>query len=401
MIVGVIKETLPGENRVALVPTGVTQLGRHGSTVVIEAGAGLNAGFTDAAYESAGAKILPDRHAVFNEAGLLCQVRTLGANPEHGLVDLDDLRSNKGMTVIGMSEPMTLQEPIDQLAGTGATVFALELIPRITRAQSMDVLSSQATVAGYKAVLLAANELPKMLPMMMTAAGTIAAAHVLVIGAGVAGLQAIATSRRLGAIVHAYDIRPAVKEQVESLGGKFVELEIESQGAEDKGGYAKAMDEEFYRKQQELLAKTVAESDIVITTAAVPGKRSPVLVTSAMVEGMATGSVVVDLAAERGGNCELTRADEKVVAGGVQIFGPTNLPATAPFHASQMFSKNVTTLVEHLYKEGAPELDLEDEITSGTLLARNGEIVHARVREVFGLAAAEPETAKSEATTDG
>jgi len=329
-------------------------------------------------------------------------VRSLGANPQHGAADLDDLRTNRGMSVIGLSEPMTDRDPIEKIAGTGATLFALELIPRITRAQSMDVLSSQATVAGYKAVLLAANALPKMLPMMMTAAGTIAAARVLVIGAGVAGLQAIATSRRLGAIVSAYDIRPAVKEQVESLGAKFVELEIEAAGAEDKGGYAKAMDEEFYRKQQELLAKTVAESDIVITTAAVPGKKSPVLVTTSMVEGMNPGSVIVDLAAERGGNCELTRADEPVVEHGVQIFGPTNLPATAPFHASQMFSKNVTTLVEHLYKDGAPELDFADEITSGTLLAREGEIVHTRVREVFGLApTAAPETANAEATTDG
>ena len=261
----------------------------------------------------------------------------------------------------------------------------MELMPRITRAQSMDALSSMATVAGYRAVLIAATALPKMFPMMMTAAGTISPARVFVVGAGVAGLQAIATARRLGAVVSAYDIRPAAKEQVQSLGGKFVELPLESKAAEDAGGYARAMDEEFYRKQRELMARVVAESDVVVTTAAVPGKKAPTLVTASMVEGMAPGSVLVDLAAERGGNCELTRPGETIVAGGVTIAGPANLPSEVPFHASQMYAKNVTQFFLHLLDGGTVNMDRDDEIIRGTLVTRNNEIVHGAVRDALGL----------------
>jgi len=267
----------------------------------------------------------------------------------------------------------------------------MELIPRITRAQSMDALSSLGTVSGYAAVILAARHLPKMFPMMMTAAGTITPARVLVIGAGVAGLQAIATARRLGAVVSGYDVRPAVREQVESLGAKFVELPLESRGAEDAGGYARAQDEEFYRKQRELMARVVAESDVVITTAAVPGKKSPVLVTAEMVAGMASGAVIVDLAAERGGNCELTRADSIVTEHGVTILGPTNLPSSVPYHASQMYAKNLTTFLKLLVKDGAIALNLEDEILRDTLLVRDGQVVHPRVREALEATASDPQ----------
>jgi NAD(P) transhydrogenase subunit alpha len=253
-------------------------------------------------------------------------------------------------------------------------------MPRITRAQSMDALSSMATVAGYKAVVLAANTLPRMFPMLTTAAGTIKPARVFVIGAGVAGLQAISTARRLGAPVEAYDVRPAAKEQVQSVGARFVELPLEAADAEDKGGYAKAQDESFYRRQREMMARVVAASDVVITTAAIPGKRSPVLVTGEMVQGMMPGSVIVDLAAERGGNCELTRADEVVRAHGVTIFGPTNLPATAPYHASQMYAKNIVTFVTHLVKDGQLTLAMDDEITRETLVVRGGQVVHERVQ---------------------
>ena len=290
-----------------------------------------------------------------------------------------------GQTIIGTADPLGSPQAAQQLAGKKVTLFALELIPRITRAQSMDVLSSQATIAGYRSVLLGATALPKMFPLMMTAAGTLAAAKVFVIGAGVAGLQAIATARRLGGIVSGYDVRPAVREQVESLGGRFVELELETDKSETKGGYAKAMDEEFYKKQRELMARVVGESDVVITTAAIPGKQSPLLVTAAAVEGMKPGSVIVDLAAERGGNCELSEADQQVERHGVTILGPTNLPAEVPQHASQMFSKNIVTLLLHLTKEGSLHLDLEDEITRETVAVHRGEVTNPRMREILGL----------------
>ncbi len=303
MKIGTVTETFPGERRVALVPGVLPALKKAGLDVCIQAGAGREAGFDDESYRAAGAEVLERREQVFESAEVICQVRTLGANPQAGRDDLQRVRS--GQTLIGLSEPFTDSEPILALAGAGVQTIALELMPRITRAQSMDVLSSQATIAGYKASLMAADALPRMFPMMMTAAGTLAPAKAFIIGAGVAGLQAIATTKRLGAVVLAYDVRPAVKEQVESLGARFVVLELESEGAQDKGGYAKAMDEEFYRRQRELMMKAVADNDVVITTAAVPGRKPPVLVTQEMVEAMSPGSVIVDLAAERGGNCEL------------------------------------------------------------------------------------------------
>jgi NAD(P) transhydrogenase subunit alpha len=296
-----------------------------------------------------------------------------------------------GQIVIGMADPLGAPGAVRELAATGVTAFALELIPRITRAQSMDVLSSMATIAGYKAVLLAADSLPRMFPLMTTAAGTVNPAHVFIVGVGVAGLQAISTARRLGAVVEAYDVRPAVKEQVQSVGAKFVELPLETAQAEDKGGYAKAQDEAFYRRQREMMARVVASNDVVITTAVVPGRKAPVLITGEMVRGMAAGSVVVDLAAERGGNCELTQADCVVIDQGVTILGPTNLPSTVPYHASQMYAKNITTFLLHLVKDGRVRIDPSDEITRDTLVAENGEVVNARIRQALGL----PELATS------
>jgi len=385
MRIGVVKETCPGERRVALVPAQIPPLQKAGLDVGIETGAGEPAGFPDGAYREKGAAIVPTRAELFEGADIVLQVRTPGANPATGAADIALMRP--GQVVIGLADPLWPNDATPAVAARGVTLFALELMPRITRAQAMDVLSSMATVAGYKAVLLAANELPRFFPMLMTAAGTISPAQVFVIGAGVAGLQAIAVARRLGAKVEAYDVRPAVKEQVQSLGAKFVELPLETAEAEAAGGYAKALDESFYRRQREMMTRVVAAADVVITTAAVPGKPSPVLVTEDMVARMRPGSVIVDLAAERGGNCALTKADERVVAHGVTILGPTNLAATVPFHASQMFAKNVTTFLLHLVKDKALALDTSDEITRETLVARGGEIVHPRVREVLGLPA--------------
>jgi len=382
MKVGIPKETLSGETRVALIPSAVAALKKGGLEVVVEHGAGVAAGFTDAAYEQAGAA-LAARREVFATSDILLQVRSIPA-------DLDLLRG--GQTVIGFADPLGAPDEVRRLSAKGVTAFSMELMPRITRAQSMDALSSMATIAGYKGVLLAANHLPRMFPMLMTAAGTLAAAKVFVVGAGVAGLQAIATAKRLGARVEAYDVRPAVKEQVQSLGARFVEMELETQNAEDKGGYAKAQDETFYQRQREMMLRVVAPTDVVITTALIPGKKAPTLVTQEMVEAMAPGSVVVDLAAERGGNCTLTRPDEIVVHRGVTIVGPSNPPALVPNHASQMYSKNITTFLAHLLgKEGAKkaalELDLSDEITRETLIAKDGDVAHARVRELLGAAA--------------
>jgi len=391
MIVGTVKETFPGERRVALTPHVIGPLAKAGLEVVLESGAGLEAGYPDSAYADKGAQILGSRAEVFQKADVILQVRGYGANPEQGGADLQHLR--KGQIVVAAFEPLTALEQVKETAATGASLFALELVPRITRAQSMDILSSMATIAGYKAVLLAAETLPKMFPMMMTAAGTVKPAKVFVIGAGVAGLQAIASSRRMGAQVEAYDVRPAVKEQVESLGAKFVEMELETGAAEDKGGYAKAMGEEFYRKQREMMTRVVAEQDVVISTAAVPGKKAPVLLTAEMVKGMAPGSVIVDLAAERGGNCELTRPGETVVEHGVSILGPVNVPATVPFHASQMFAKNVVTFLLNMVKEGKVQLNMEDEVVAESLVTRDGEVVNARVREALGLAPAAADSA--------
>ncbi len=402
MIAGVVSESYPGESRVALVPAVAPGLTKAGLELVMESQAGLPAGYTDAEYESKKVRIVRDRKEVLQQADLLLQVRTLGANPDQGKADLEHMKS--GQVLIGQAEPLTELDATKSLADQGFTLFALELMPRITRAQSMDVLSSMASIAGYKAVLLAAEKLPKMFPMMMTAAGTIKPAKVFVIGAGVAGLQAIATARRLGAVVEAYDVRPAVKEQVESLGAKFVELNIDAGTSEDKGGYAKAMGEEFYRKQRELMGDVISEMDVVITTAAIPGKKAPTLLTKEMVERMPPGSLVVDLAAERGGNCEVTQADETIEHNGVTILGPCNVPATVAYHASQMYAKNVSTFVAHLVKEGKIEIDTEDEITRDTLVCRDGDIVNNRVREAMGMdaiASPQAETKPESSTAAG
>jgi NAD(P) transhydrogenase subunit alpha len=379
MRAGVAKETWPGETRVALVPAGVTALKKAGLDVLVQSGAGAAAGFPDASYQQVGGELLPSRADIFSTADIVLQVRMVPPQ-------LDLIR--QGQTLIGFADPLGSPDAVSAIAQRGATALSMELMPRITRAQSMDALSSMATIAGYKGVLMAANALPRMFPMMMTAAGTLAAARVFVVGAGVAGLQAIASSRRLGAKVEAYDVRPAVKEQVQSLGARFVEMALETGDAQDKGGYAKAQDESFYRRQREMMLKVVAASDVVITTALIPGRKAPTLVTKEMVEGMAAGSVVVDLAAERGGNCELTEPDQTVLHNGVTILGPTNPAAGVPYHASQMYSKNITTFLAHLLgKDGGRkpslELDLSDEIPRETLLTRNGEVVHARVKELL------------------
>ncbi|MDE0965582.1 MAG: Re/Si-specific NAD(P)(+) transhydrogenase subunit alpha [Candidatus Latescibacteria bacterium] len=379
MIIGIPRETFAGEDRVALVPDAVSGLVALNSEIIVEPGAGTAAGFADTDYTERGAQIVADRDEVYARADVVLQVRTFGANPEAGRADLALTRS--GQVIIGASDPLTAGPQLRELATTGATLFAMELIPRITRAQSMDILSSMATIAGYKAVLIAADALPRMFPLLMTAAGTLTPARVLIIGAGVAGLQAIATARRLGAVVQAYDVRPAVKEQIESLGAKFIELEIDAGDSEDAGGYAKAQDEAFYRRQREELAKVAGQNDVVVTTAAIPGQPSPLLITADAVRAMDRGSVIVDLASERGGNCELTRPGETVVEDGVQIMGPLNLPAAVPNHASQMYSHNISTFLRHLLGEEELQFDMEDEITRETLVMRDGQVVHPRIRE--------------------
>jgi NAD(P) transhydrogenase subunit alpha len=373
MIVGVPTETRPGERRVALVPSAVPSLTSQGHQVLVETGAGLHAGFPDAAFAEKGARIAASPGEVLETADAILRINATA----------DSARSRPGQIVIGFFDPLSAPAHVQEIALAGVTAFSMELIPRITRAQSMDALSSMATIAGYKAVLLAANYVPRMFPMIMTAAGTLTAARVFIIGVGVAGLQAIATARRLGAIVSAYDVRPAVKEQVESVGARFIELSLEVAGAEDKGGYARAQDETFYSRQRELMARVVAENNVVITTAAIPGKRAPVLVTSEMVSHMIPGSVIVDLAAERGGNCELTEPDRVVERHGVTILGPTSLASSVPYHASQMYSKNISTFFLHISKNGKVDLDSDDPIVAETLLSRDGRVIHPRVLELL------------------
>jgi NAD(P) transhydrogenase subunit alpha len=385
MIVGVPRESYPGERRVALVPSVVANLKKAGLDVVVEQNAGLEAGYPDAEYTAKGAKVVPDRAEVFRTADIVVQVLCYGSNDKTGTADVPLYRPDQ--LLIGFLRPLGELDSIQDIARAGVASFAVELMPRVTRAQSMDALSSMGTVCGYRAVLIAANTLPRLFPMMTTAAGTITPARVLVIGAGVAGLQAIATARRLGAVTSAYDVRPAVKEQVQSLGARFVELPIEAQNAQDAGGYAQAQDESFYNRQRELLTRVVAESDVVITAAVIPGKKSPILVTREMVAGMAPGSVIVDLAAERGGNCELTQIGEKVVTGGVTIIGWVNVGSSVPHDASQMYARNMVAFLTHLVKEGKPRLDADDEIIRSTLITRRGEVVNARVREFFAMPA--------------
>jgi NAD(P) transhydrogenase subunit alpha len=383
MIVGVPRESFPGERRVALVPAVIPNLAKAGLEVAVEAGAGVEAGYADAEYVAKGAKILLRRAEVFNAAAIITQVLCYGSNDRTGEADLPLF--HRDQVLVGFLRPLGSLQTVQDLAATGVTSLSIELMPRTTRAQSMDALSSMATISGYKAVLIAADTLPKMFPMLTTAAGTITPARVLIIGCGVAGLQAIATARRLGAVVSAYDLRPAVKEQVQSLGARFVELDIQAKDAQDARGYATQQDEAFYRRQRELLGKVIAENDVVITAAVVPGKKSPILVTKEMAEGMPRGSVLVDLAAERGGNCELTQSGEKIVHNGVTIIGWFNLASTVPYHASQMYAKNLATFLQLLVKEGKLQINTKDDIIRETLLTQGGEIVNTRLRESFSL----------------
>jgi NAD(P) transhydrogenase subunit alpha len=383
--VGIPRETFPGERRVAITPRACQALQKVGVQEIVEYSAGAQAGFLDDHYLEAGAR-LASRADLFQEADIIAQVRCLGANPDEGRADLPLLRP--GQVLIGFGEPLTAAQESYELAAAGVSFLAMELIPRITRAQSMDALSSMATAAGYQSVLLAATALPKMFPMMMTAAGTITPAKVFILGAGVAGLQAIATARRLGAVVWAYDVRPAVKEQVESVGAKFVVLEVENSAAEDRGGYAKAMDDAFYRRQRELLTEVLRKQDVVITTAAVPGRKAPVLITAEMASAMMPGSVIVDVAAERGGNCELTRPGETIVHQGVTILGPLNLPSAVPRDTSLMYASNVTALLRLVVQNGALTLNLDDEIIRETLVTHENKVVHPRVLEILGLSSA-------------
>ncbi len=370
----------------ALVPVVVPILIKAGFEVVVEAGAGEDAGYRDSFYTDKGARILPQREAVFATADIIVQVLCYGSNDVTGERDLAYFRP--GQVLIGFLRPLGSREVIEQIASTGVTSFSVEMVPRTTRAQSMDALSSMGTICGYKAVLIAADTLPRIFPMLTTAAGTITPARVFVIGAGVAGLQAIATARRLGAVASAYDLRPAAKEQVQSLGGRFVELPIEAKDAQDERGYGRAQDENFYARQRELLGRVVAESDVVISAAVIPGKKSPVLVTADMVHKMAPGSVIFDLASERGGNCELTKCGETVIEDGVSIIGAINLASGVPYHASQMYARNVTAFLLHLVKNGSLQLNLEDEIIRETLVTRDGKVVNSRVREFFSMPAA-------------
>jgi NAD(P) transhydrogenase subunit alpha len=364
MIVGVPKETVEGERRVALVPELIPQLTKAQLQVQLEPGAGIAAGFPDESYQTQKATLAS---GVLSQADIVLKVQPLG------LADIQSMK--EGAILIGLLSPYSQSELIKELAGRKITAFAMELMPRITRAQPMDVLSAMSTVAGYKAVLLAAGRLHKFFPLLMTAAGTLRPARVFIIGAGVAGLQAIGTARRLGAVVEAFDTRPVVKEQVESLGAKFVELPLVTKDAQEKTGYAKAQTEEFYQKQQELMKKSVAAADVVITTALIPGKRAPVLITEDMVRAMQPGSIIVDLAAEQGGNCALTQAGQEVLHQGVLILGPVNLPSTLPYHASQMYARTVVNYLLHLIKDGKINLDLSDELTRGPMVTHQGEVL--------------------------
>ncbi|HYR50221.1 MAG TPA: Re/Si-specific NAD(P)(+) transhydrogenase subunit alpha [Candidatus Eisenbacteria bacterium] len=372
MKVAIPKERATDERRVALVPDTAAKLKAASMDVSVESGAGAGAYIADEAYEAAGVKVVKTAASLLGDADAVLKVQA----PSTDEVAL--LKS--GSVLISFLQPATQADVVKALAKRGVTAFSLELLPRISRAQSMDALSSQASAAGYKAVLMAAGRLGKFFPMMMTAAGTVAPARVLVMGAGVAGLQAIATARRLGAIVSAYDVRPAVKEEVQSLGATFIELALEGQQGE--GGYAREQSEEFLRKQRELIGEHVAKSDVVITTAAVPGRHAPLLVTGDMVMAMHPGSVIVDLAAETGGNVELTQAGKDVDVGGVTIIGTRNVPSTMPLHASQLFARNVMNLLVHLVKDGAITLDFQDEITKGSCVTHGGEIVNERAKQL-------------------
>jgi H+-translocating NAD(P) transhydrogenase subunit alpha len=394
-VVGVPRESFPGERRAALIPASIAPLTKAGFDVIVERATGVRAGYKDEEYVEQGATLVDSRDDVFAQADIVLQVRAAGANRLAGAEELGLWRD--GQVLIGMCDPLGHPKIMQDVASKGASVYSLELLPRITRAQSMDTLSSMASIAGYKAVLSAAAQLPRMFPMMMTAAGTITPARVFVLGAGVAGLQAIATAKRLGAVVWSYDIRPAVKEEVLSLGAKFLELDLVKSEEKQSGGYAQEMDEEFYRKQREAMTKLIGDSDVIITTAAVPGRKAPILVTEDMVKEMPPGSVIIDIAAEQGGNCELTKANEVSVEYGVTIDGTINLPATVPFHSSQMYAKNILTFLLHLQSEDALSTGAGDEIVVDTCVTHGGEVVNARVRDALGL---EPLTPPEPESTD-
>ena len=384
MIIGIPSEIKAGEKRVAMSPANVQSLADKSVKVLIQADAGSAAGYPDAEYTAAGATVTADRAEIFASADIILQVQSFGSNNDNSDGDLALLRS--GQLVIGMMDPLASPQAAQAVAKTGATAIALELVPRISRAQSMDVLSSMATLAGYKAVLMGASAAPRIFPMLMTAAGTLQPARVLIMGVGVAGLQACATAKRLGAVVEAYDVRPAAREQILSVGAKPVELDLDTGESEGAGGYAKEQGEDFLRRQRELMTEVVAQQDIIITTAAIPGAKSPILVTEDMVKAMKPGAVVVDLAAERGGNCDLTKQGETVVAHDVTILGPENVPSDLAFHASQMLGKNMQTLLELIVDEaGNLNLDFNDEIVAGTVVAHEGEIPHPHMRKLLNL----------------
>ena len=384
MIIGIPAEIKSAEKRVAMSPANVQSLTDKGVKVLFQTNAGDAAGYPDGLYSEAGATISADRVEIFAQADIILQVQSFGSNNENSEADLASLRS--GQLVIGMMDPLASPQAAQAVAEKGATAIALELVPRISRAQSMDVLSSMATLAGYKAVLMGASAAPRIFPMLMTAAGTLQPARVLIMGVGVAGLQACATAKRLGAVVEAYDVRPAAREQIISVGAKPVELDLDTGESEGAGGYAKAQGEDFLKRQRELMTAVVAEQDIIITTAAIPGAKSPILVTEDMVKAMKPGSVIVDLAAERGGNCDLTEQGKTVVAHGVTILGPENVPSELAYHASQMYGKNMQTLLELILdEEGNLNLDFNDEIVAGTVVAHQGEIPHPHMRKLLGL----------------
>lgn len=380
MVIGVPKETRAGERRVALVPDAAARLVKSRVEVLVQAGAGEGASLSDDAYKAAGAQIAPDAAAVYKGSDMVVKVARLSSE-EIAMV-------KPGAVVIAFFAPLGDPGYVERLAKSGITAMSMDAIPRITRAQAMDALSSQSNIAGYKAVLLAASALPKFFPMLTTAAGTVAPAKALILGAGVAGLQAIATARRLGAVVSAYDTRAAVKEQVQSLGAKFLEIDI-GENAEGAGGYAKELSQEAITKQREFMEKHIGASDVVITTALVPGRKAPLLVTEAAVQGMSPGSVIVDLAAEAGGNCELTVPDQVVARHGVTIIGTTNLPATVPLHASQLYARNISALLELLVKDGNLNLNMDDEIVRDTTITHDGKVVHKPTLDALASAGGE------------
>lgn len=375
MLIAVPKEIFPDENRVALIPSSISALTKAGLEVLVESGAGAGCFYADQAYEEAGARIAPNAEALYQAADILLKVRP----PES--TEVEKLRD--GTTLICLMDAFFKLDLMEQLAARKISGFGLEFVPRISRAQSMDVLSSMAAIAGYRAVIEAAELLPKYFPMLMTSAGTTAPARVFVIGAGVAGLMAIATAKRLGAVVEAYDTRPVVKEQVESVGAKFVEFDLETEGAEDAGGYAKAQSDDFYKKQQEQMKAKLATVDVVVTTAAIPGKQAPVLITDDMLQAMQPGSVIIDLAAERGGNTEGAESGKVVEKHGVKIVGYTDYPSRSSVHASQLFAKNITTFLLNMVKEGGFAIDLEDEIVKGSLLVHDGQVVHEMIKPLM------------------